>query len=130
MISFKRLADQPSMDEVLRRPWIEEVEDYREYKRLRQLAREKASEAAAAKVATNNPTVILSTDGIVDVYEGAECILGRPSEESNPETTGLRRAAVSSHDPTGLGPAGIATTADTLQNADVTAKTRSDSVAV
>ena len=68
LISFKRLPDQPSMDLVLRRPWIEEIEDYREYKRLRQLAREKHAEAAKAKSASTGPTVTVSMDGAVDAY--------------------------------------------------------------
>ncbi|EMC92317.1 hypothetical protein BAUCODRAFT_151729 [Baudoinia panamericana UAMH 10762] len=38
-INFKRLPDQLSMDTVLARPWTEEVEDYREYKRMRHAAR-------------------------------------------------------------------------------------------
>jgi hypothetical protein len=35
-INFKRLGDQTGMEQVLRRPFVDEVEDYKEYKRIRQ----------------------------------------------------------------------------------------------
>ncbi|KAK5134485.1 hypothetical protein LTR08_006402 [Meristemomyces frigidus] len=41
-ISFRRLSSEISMDKVLSRPWTDEVEDYKEYKRLRNIARGKA----------------------------------------------------------------------------------------
>ena len=36
-ISLKRLPSELSMDEVLRQPYAEEIEDYKEYKRLRHI---------------------------------------------------------------------------------------------
>ncbi|KAK3069756.1 hypothetical protein LTR53_011651 [Teratosphaeriaceae sp. CCFEE 6253] len=123
LISFKRLPDQPSMDEVLRRPWTEEVEDYREYKRLRQLARQKAGESAG-------PTVAVSTDGIMDVYGAGTTTSLREllDEATDPEPATMRRHGVIGHGAV-VGSAGIPVTAHTLQNADAAAGTRSDSAA-
>lgn len=57
------------MDGALTRPWICEVEDYQEYKRLRQLAREKQSETAKAKRNENLPALTVSSDGTMEVFE-------------------------------------------------------------
>ena len=58
-VVFKRLATEVSMDTVLCRPWSNEIDDYLEYKRLRQIARENE-----AKV--NKSTSTASIDGTVD----------------------------------------------------------------
>jgi len=67
------------MDTVLRRPGLEEIEDYAEYKRLRQLAREKQTESAKAKTNRTLPALTVSSDGTVDVYE--DNTDGKMSEE-------------------------------------------------
>lgn len=72
-IHFKRLASQPKMTEVLRRPWTEEIEDYKEYKRLRRLAQEKQAAIAKAKTtATKAPAVTISADGTTDTIGDPE----------------------------------------------------------
>ena len=58
LVTFMRLPNQTPMEEVLARPWSDEVEDYAEYKRLRQLAKE---EKPGLK-----PAVTVQTDGPVD----------------------------------------------------------------
>ncbi|KAI7012539.1 hypothetical protein D0867_14889 [Hortaea werneckii] len=60
-ISFTRLASEPSMSQVQRRPFAEEVEDYKEYKRLRDLHRKRQS-------SENKPKIAISGDAI---YEDA-----------------------------------------------------------
>lgn len=55
-IQFKRLNSELSMDVVLRRPFSDEVEDYREYKRLRQAARD------ALVVGEKTPAVVVSAE--------------------------------------------------------------------
>lgn len=40
-ITLQRLPDQEPMEKVLRRPWAEEIEDYREFKRLRKEVKDK-----------------------------------------------------------------------------------------
>ncbi|EME85509.1 uncharacterized protein MYCFIDRAFT_210249 [Pseudocercospora fijiensis CIRAD86] len=57
IVNFQRLPTEPSMEIVLKRPWSDEVEDYTEYKRIRNLQREK--QKAALK-----PVLTLATDGI------------------------------------------------------------------
>lgn len=73
-ISFKRLANEPSMDTVLRRPFSDEVEDYKEYKRLRQTLRAEQEEAANATKGVITPTFTISIDGTAEdsAYEAAE----------------------------------------------------------
>ena len=56
-VNFKRLASEQSMDVVLRRPYSDELEDYREYKRLRNLAREKQEKGSTS------PLLTFSSDG-------------------------------------------------------------------
>ncbi|KAH9822002.1 hypothetical protein Tdes44962_MAKER04899 [Teratosphaeria destructans] len=79
-ITFTRLSTEPSMESiVLCRPWAEEVEDYKQYKRLRQLARSaqhKASELEQSKDVANVSTTI---DGTFDVAE-ADLLGGVPPE--------------------------------------------------
>ena len=64
-INFKRLGSEPSIDVVLRRPFSDEVEDYREYKRLRQMVRAKLDEVTQSKAATS-PTLKFTSDGTTD----------------------------------------------------------------
>ncbi|KAK0279746.1 hypothetical protein LTR91_005498 [Friedmanniomyces endolithicus] len=129
-ISFKRLPDQVSMDEVLRRPWTEEIEDYREYKRLRRLARDQQTEATGPRLNLATPTVTFSTDGVVDVYEDGTMTPDSGSEEEdNSDLVCLRRSAVTSRGATGLGPCGIPATADTMQDVHTGAGERTDSLA-
>ena len=68
-VKFKRLPSELSMDLVLRRPFSDEVEDYREYKRLRSIMRSNQEEAAKAKKEATTPALTVSTDGTVEVYE-------------------------------------------------------------
>ncbi|KAK3671336.1 hypothetical protein LTR78_008796 [Recurvomyces mirabilis] len=65
-IHFVRLPDQQPMEEVLCRPWTEEIEDYKEYKRLRFLVRDKKAEAVRS-VAGALSTLAGSADGACDV---------------------------------------------------------------
>lgn len=68
-IHFKRLASEISMDIVLRRPYSDEIEDYREYKRIRQAARLAQEQTAKVKRETTSPIVTISSDGASDVLE-------------------------------------------------------------
>lgn len=62
VITFKRLASEPSMDSVLCRPWSDEVEDYVEYKRIRKQFHDSQNDAMRLK-----PTAsAISTDGACD----------------------------------------------------------------
>ncbi|KAI7532972.1 hypothetical protein KC331_g13306 [Hortaea werneckii] len=56
-ISFTRLASEPSMNQVQRRPFAEEVEDYKEYKRLRDLHRKRQSSENKPKIATSGDAI-------------------------------------------------------------------------
>lgn len=67
-ISFKRLPNQPSMDSVLRRPWVEEIEDYKEYKRLRQVARDQQASGARLKKDEIQP-LLTSGDATMEIFE-------------------------------------------------------------
>ena len=57
-VKFKRLASELGMDVVLRRPYSDEVEDYQEYKRLRQMARDQQDETMKAR----QPAVTVAQD--------------------------------------------------------------------
>ncbi|KXT04541.1 hypothetical protein AC578_8663 [Pseudocercospora eumusae] len=57
IVNFQRLASESSMELVLKRPWSDEIEDYTEYKRVRNLQRERSK-------ATPTPVLTLATDGI------------------------------------------------------------------
>lgn len=66
-ITFQRLSSESSMDEVLQRPFIEEVEDYARYKRLKKDAREKRHEATRKIIETRPGFLVSGSDGTVDV---------------------------------------------------------------
>ena len=68
-IHFKRLASEVSMDLVLRRPYSDEIEDYREYKRIRQAARLAQEQAVKAKMEAATSTFTISSDGVFDSSE-------------------------------------------------------------
>ena len=53
------------MEEVLCRPWVEEIEDYKEYKRLRQFVKTKEAEAVRSEVNGLSKT----SDGACDIDE-------------------------------------------------------------
>ncbi|KXT15574.1 hypothetical protein AC579_9969 [Pseudocercospora musae] len=57
IVNFRRLVSESSMELVLKRPWSDEIEDYTEYKRIRDLQRERSR-------ATSKPTLTRATDGI------------------------------------------------------------------
>ncbi|KAI5367416.1 putative PUA-like superfamily, SRA-YDG superfamily protein [Septoria linicola] len=61
VVKFRRLPAQAAFETVLARPWTEEVEDYREYKRLRDLKRSKSKENK--KPDTVNPVPVI--DGML-----------------------------------------------------------------
>jgi hypothetical protein len=75
-IQFKRLASEASMDMVLRRPFSDEIEDYREYKRIRDVMRSAQKDGTKVKRETAPPTVTFSTDGafddLVDVFSNVD----------------------------------------------------------
>ncbi|KAK5166703.1 uncharacterized protein LTR77_008247 [Saxophila tyrrhenica] len=60
-IQFKRLDSELKMSIVLRRPFADELEDYREYKRLRQAMRESRHENATPRIEV--PLLEVSLDG-------------------------------------------------------------------
>ena len=63
-VKFKRLATETSMELVLRRPYSDEIEDYKEYKRLRRFMREKQDRGAAkTKTEMAVPALMVSSDG-------------------------------------------------------------------
>lgn len=64
-IQLERLSSEVDMQIVLRRPLADEVEDYKEYKRLRQVARDARNEHASPRgemVLSSGPT-----DGTMDL---------------------------------------------------------------
>lgn len=70
-ITFKRLASETSMEQVLQRPWREEVEDYTKYKQLKRSAREKRQEAERKAMEAKPGDVLVSgSDGTTD----ARCV--------------------------------------------------------
>lgn len=74
-VKFKRLPGEPSMEEVLRRPYADEVEDYKEYKRLRGEARARQERTPRAKKAVAiMPEVMVhvSQDGTDEWYDEDE----------------------------------------------------------
>lgn len=64
-IYFTRLSSEVSMDVVLRRPFADEVEDYKEYKRLRHVSRD-PQEGSELKL---NSALSISSDGTVDTLQ-------------------------------------------------------------
>ena len=69
-IRLQRLASEPSMDLVMRRPYSDEVEDYKEFKRLRQLARERQEEGTKAQKDAAAPKLAVFVDGTLDTMIG------------------------------------------------------------
>ena len=85
-VKFERLAVETSMDIVLRRPFADEIEDYREYKRLRQLHRGQAVEMGKSRSEFVGPTRNVATDGTLDTDEMAIMMQEMwPESESLPE---------------------------------------------
>lgn len=66
-ITFRRLSSESSMDDVLQRPFVEEIEDYARYKRLKKDAREKRHEATRKIIETRPGFLVSGSDGTVDV---------------------------------------------------------------
>lgn len=59
------------MESVLRRPFSDEIEDYREYKRIRQAARSAQQQhATKSKKDAASPVVTISSDGACDDMGG------------------------------------------------------------
>lgn len=73
-VRFERLAVESSMDTVLRRPFADEIEDYREYKRLRQLHRGQGMEIGNSRSEFVGPTRNVVTDGAVDEKDISELL--------------------------------------------------------
>ena len=67
-IRFSRLPGQPPMDVVLLRPRADELEDYREYKRLRQIAR-RQQEVQQRQAARSGLVVTLDGTDALGSYE-------------------------------------------------------------
>lgn len=65
-VKFERLASETSMDAVLRRPFADEVEDYKEYRRLRQLYRGQAIGSGRPRSDAIGPSHHRDTDGAAD----------------------------------------------------------------
>lgn len=65
-VKFERLASEISMDAVLRRPFADEVEDYKEYRRLRQLYRGQGIELGRPRSDAVRPNQNRETDGAAD----------------------------------------------------------------
>ena len=68
-IDFRRIEDQLSMDQVLRRPFVDEVEDYREYKRIRQGMQESTHQAPKRTRRIGNAVITGPSDGADDALE-------------------------------------------------------------
>lgn len=66
-IKFERLSTETSMDLVLRRPFADEIEDYKEYKRLRQLHREQVFEVGNSRSEAMGQVQELGKDGTEDL---------------------------------------------------------------
>lgn len=62
-VKFKRLASEPSIDVVLKRPYSDEIEDYQEYKRLHQVERERQEDVGKVRQPVGMPAVTVSQDG-------------------------------------------------------------------
>lgn len=63
-ITFKRLLSEPSMEAVLARPWAEELDDYRKYKRMRRDARKEKTQHAGKM--DERPDMLSSSDGTIE----------------------------------------------------------------
>lgn len=67
-ISFERLPSESSMDAVLERPYVEEVEDYSKYKRLKKDVKDQQEDAAKKAAEARPEDVVSGSDGTVDVH--------------------------------------------------------------
>ena len=65
-VKFERLTSEISMEDVLRRPYSDEIEDYKEYKRLRDVFRDQQQDVTRPRVHAVAPTLTLTTDGAGD----------------------------------------------------------------
>ena len=86
-IKFKRLATELSMDLVLRRPYLDEVEDYKEYKRIRQVYRDREVATRAKKRATM-PVLTVSSDGQLDLDDDANQLINSVDQSPDDEYYG------------------------------------------
>lgn len=68
-IDFKRIANQLGMDVVLRRPFTDEVEDYKEYKRIRQAQHDSHAQAPRRTRGGGNPIIVGPSDGTTEEFE-------------------------------------------------------------
>lgn len=86
-VKFERMVTETSMDDVLRRPFADEIEDYREYKRLRHMHREQPAEMGKARSGAMGPTRHAATDGTAELEEKLEEAeqLGEPESGQLPE---------------------------------------------
>lgn len=79
-ITFKRLPSESSMEDVLQRPWTEEIEDYKEYKRVKKEAKDKREEALRKAKEHGPGVVVTASDGPAD--EQSVKSSRRPREDS------------------------------------------------
>lgn len=85
-VHFKKVATDTDTNDrdlkaLLMRPWAEEVEDYKEYKRLRTLARD--TERAALDASVETGVALTATDGSAETcWTLVELGLGRNSHHS------------------------------------------------
>ncbi|KAK3725463.1 hypothetical protein LTR37_000433 [Vermiconidia calcicola] len=77
-ITFKRLPSKPSQDVILRRPFSDEVEDYKEYNFIREAVRAQQEEAARARKVVSPPTII-APDGTVEFSDDEASDTSAPS---------------------------------------------------
>lgn len=77
-ITFKRLPSKPSQDVILRRPFSDEFEDYKEYKLIREAVRTQQEEAARARQITS-PPLIIAPDGTVELSDDEASDTSAPS---------------------------------------------------
>lgn len=80
-ITFKRLESEGSMDNVLQRPWTEEIEDYKYYKKFKAEAREKRLQAVRQSVQNDPARAVTASDGAVD--ERVDEMVDEDSDEGN-----------------------------------------------
>lgn len=79
-ITFKRLASEASMEDVLQRPWAEEIEDYKEYKRIKKEAKDKRAETLRKAKQDGPGVVVTASDGPADEHPAKSP--GRRREDS------------------------------------------------
>lgn len=75
------------MDVVLRRPFADEVEDYKEYKRLRQMHREQNAGVGNSRGEVAGSARVPPTDGAADIQRASEVsqVMDQPLSDSLPE---------------------------------------------